>query len=59
MNASEKLSEARAHLSDIQVRIQSYSYGDRPQSPPASLLKEERRVLAIVAWWQAEVDRGE
>lgn len=54
----EKLTEARESLSDIRVRIQSYSFGDRPQSPPAELLREERRVQAIVAWWEAEAKRN-
>jgi hypothetical protein len=54
----EKLAEARAHLSDIRVRIQSYSYGDRPQSPPAALLQEERRASVVVALWEAEAKRA-
>lgn len=57
MDWREKLAEARAALSDVRTRIQSYSFGDRPQSPPASLLREERRVLAVVKWWEGEEAR--
>lgn len=57
MTAHEKLSEARAHLAFITTTIEGYSLGDRPQSPPVSLLREERRIRAVVAWWQKEVDR--
>lgn len=54
---SEKLAEAREHLSDIRVRIQSYDHGDKPSSPPAALLREERRAMVVVAWWKEESKR--
>lgn len=57
MTAHEKLAEARAHLAFITATIEGYSLGDRPQSPPVSLRRDERRVRAVVAWWQNEVDR--
>lgn len=58
-NWREKLAEARAALSDVRARIESYSYGDRPSSPPANLLREERRVRSIISWWEAEGQRVE
>lgn len=57
MTPAEKLAEAREHLSDIRTQIQSYSYGDRPQSPPVGLLRDEQRALVVVAWWEKEVAR--
>lgn len=60
MTNTEKLAEAREELEDIVKRIEAFDGGDRPSSPPASLLMEEARLRGLVDWYeQAERERIE
>lgn len=45
-----KLAEAREALRAVRARIEAFDGGDRPPSPPASLLREEQRLLTRVGW---------
>lgn len=49
---TDLLASARARVSELRERFESYSGGDRPQSPPASLLRDlfaaEREVEALM-----------
>lgn len=58
MTSLEQLTQAKADLDDVRQRIESFSLGDRPQSPPVSLLREEARLETLVKWYEAvERDR--
>lgn len=58
MTSLEQLVQAKADLDDLRQRIESFALGDRPQSPPVSLLREEARLQSLVTWFEAvERDR--
>lgn len=52
------LDAARKALAEVTSKIESYNVGDRPQSPPVRLLKEELRLRSLVEWY-AERERKE
>lgn len=51
--AAEKLAQTRIALAAVTAQIETYALGDRPSSPPVSLIREERRLRAIAAWYRA------
>lgn len=58
MTSQEQLTQAKADLEDLRQRIEAFSWGDRPSSPPVSLLREEARLENLVKWYEAvERDR--
>lgn len=40
-----------ARLNEVRAKIRSYDVGDRPQSPPAALLREEIDLLRQTSGW--------
>lgn len=58
MTSAEQLKQARTELDAIKQRIEAFSLGDRPPSPPVSLLREEARLESLVKWFESvERDR--